>query len=107
MDKAGGGGLMRRRGGGGGARLACGIGVAALHILEGTAAVDDEVLSPSAEVHQVQGAEEECLYNKVPVTDCVHGVGAHSTIEAQLFCNELPVHTKGVACQSTCTTHDI
>ena len=53
-------------------KLTCCIGVTALHIFEGAAAVYDEVLCPSAEVHQVQGAEEERLYHKVSVTDCVH-----------------------------------
>ena len=82
--------------------LTCGIGIAALNILEGSAAVDDEVFGPSAEVDKVQGAEEQRLYDKVPVTDSVHGVGAHPTKEAQLLCNELPVNSKGVACQCTC-----
>lgn len=82
--------------------LTCGVGVAALDILEGAAAVDDEVFSPSAEVDEVQGAEEESLYDKVPVTDGIHGVRANPTKEAQLLCNELPVNSKRVACQCTC-----
>lgn len=82
--------------------LTCSVGVAALHILEGAAAVDDEIFSPSAEMHKVQGAEEEGLYDKVSVTDSIHGVGAHPPKEAQLLSDELPVHPKGVACQCTC-----
>lgn len=82
--------------------LTCGVGVAALHVLERATAVDDEVLSPSTEMHKVQGAEEEGLDDKVSVTDSIHGVGAHPAKEAQLLSNELPVHSKGVACQCTC-----
>ena len=33
--------------------LTCGIGIAALHILERAAAVDDEVFCPSAEMYKV------------------------------------------------------
>ena len=82
--------------------LTCGIGVAALHILECAAAVDDQVLGPSAEMHKVQGAEEEGLYDKVSVADSVHGVGAHPAKEPQLLSYGLPVHPKGIACQRTC-----
>ena len=63
-------------------QFTCGIGIAALNILEGTTAVDDKVFSPSAEVYKVQGAEEQRLYDKVSVADSVHGVGAHPAEEA-------------------------
>ena len=82
--------------------ITCGIGITALHIFEGAAAVDDEVLGPSAEVHQVQAAEEQSLNDKVSVADCIHGVRAHSTKEAQLLSNELPVYPKRVAGQCPC-----
>lgn len=80
----------------------CRIGITALHILEGPAAVDDQVLRPSAEMCEVEGSEEEGFHHKVSVTDSVHGVGAHPTIEAQLLGNKLPVHPKGVPCQCSC-----
>lgn len=63
-------------------QLTCGIGVTALYILECATAVNDEVFSPSTKVHKVQRAEEEGLDDKVSVTDSIHGVGAHPTIEA-------------------------
>ena len=63
-------------------RLTCCIRITALHVFECTTAVDDEIFCPSAEMHQVQGAEEQGLHNKVPVTDCIHGVWADSSIEA-------------------------
>jgi hypothetical protein len=34
-----------------------------------------------------------------PVGDGVHGVGAHAADEAELLCDEAPVHAKGVAGQ--------
>lgn len=82
--------------------LTCGIGVAALYILEGATAVNDQVFGPSTEMHKVQRAEEEGLDDKVSVTDSIHGVGAHSAIEAQLLSNELPVYPKGIASQCAC-----
>lgn len=63
-------------------QFTCGIGIAALNILEGTTAVDDQVFRPSAEVYKVQGAEEQRLHNKVSVADSVHGVGTHPAEEA-------------------------
>lgn len=82
--------------------LTCGIGVAALYILERPTAVNDEVFSPSTEMHKVQRAEEEGLDDKVSVTDSIHGVWAHSAIKAQLLSNELPVYPKGIASQCAC-----
>lgn len=62
--------------------LTCGISIIALHILECPAAVDDQVLCPSAEVRQMECSKEEGLDHKVPVTDSVHGVGADPAVEA-------------------------
>ena len=83
-------------------KLTCCIGITALHIFEGAAAVDDQVLCPSAEVGQVQSSEEERFHHKVPVTDGIHGVGADPPVEAQLLSDELAVHPKRVACQCSC-----
>ena len=81
----------------------CGIGIAALHKLELAAAVDDEILSPTAEVHKVRGSRKEGLQDKVPIADGVHGVWADPSDEAKILGQCLPVHSEWVPCQSTCT----
>ena len=83
-------------------QFTCGVGIAALNILEGTTAVDDQVFSPSAKVYKVQGAEEERLHNKVSVADSIHGVWAYPAKETQLSGNELTVYAKWIASKRTC-----
>lgn len=74
-----------------------GVCVAALDEGKLLRRVDDEVLCPAAEVHQVKRSEEEGLRNKVAVRDGVHAVGADSALEAELAGKELAVDAKGVA----------
>jgi hypothetical protein len=64
----------------------CGVRVAALHELVLLRGVDDQVLSPAAQVHQVQGSKEEVLGHKVAVAHCIAGTAGAAGGRCDVHC---------------------
>ena len=48
-------------------------------------------------------SKEEGFQHKVPVTDCVHAVRAHTPHKSQVLRDLLPVHSERIPGQGTCT----